>query len=197
MVSAEALVDGKVLKVDEWEILFRYYGLSGLVILNLSEAVAPRVDAGTVSVRINFFPGLSADDLEEKLRDRWNRHPHRTAACSFTGLLPDKIPPVLLPMMDVRPDLPAAGITIEQGRRIAQGLTAWEVKVLGSRSFTEAEVMIGGLVTDDVDPGTLESRIVPGLYFAGEMLDVHGDLGGFNFQWAWSSGWSAGGGEAC
>ena len=64
--------------------------------------------------------------------------------------------------------------------------------MLGSRTFAEAEVMVGGIVTDDVDPQTMESRIVPGLFFAGEMLDVHGDLGGFNFQWAWSSGWVAG-----
>ena len=94
--------------------------------------------------------------------------------------------------MDIPPDRPSAGITAQDGRRIAEGLTAWEVKVLGNRSFAEAEVMIGGIVTDDVDPQTMESKIVPGLFFAGEMLDVHGDLGGYNFQWAWSSGWVAG-----
>ncbi len=192
VVAAEALVDGQVVKRDEWEILFRFYGLSGLVILNLSESVAPFVDGGTVSVRINFFPGVSADELEERLRHRWNRHPYRTVAFSFTGLLPDKIAPVLLPLMDIPPDRPAAGISAAEGRRIAEGLTGWEVRVLGSRTFAEAEVMVGGIVTDDVDPQTMESRIVPGLFFAGEMLDVHGDLGGFNFQWAWSSGWVAG-----
>jgi predicted Rossmann fold flavoprotein len=195
MVSAKALVDGKVVKEDEWELLFRFYGLSGLITFNLSEAVAPYVDDGNVSVRINFFPGLTADELEEKLRHRWNRHPHRTAAFSFTGLLPDKIPPVLLPLMHVPPDRPSGGISAQDGRRIAEGLTDWEVKVVASRPFAEAEVMIGGIVTDDVDPKTLESKIVPGLYLAGEMLDVHGDLGGFNFQWAWSSGWVAGQGE--
>ena len=67
--------------------------------------------------------------------------------------------------------------------------------MLGSRPFAEVEVMVGGIVTDDVDPRTLESRIVPGLYLAGEMLVVHGDLGGYNFQWAWSSGWVAGRGQ--
>jgi predicted Rossmann fold flavoprotein len=192
MVSAEALVDGQVVKQDEWEILFRFYGLSGLIILNLSEAVAPFVDDGQVSIRINFFPGMNASALENKLRERWNRHPHRSAAFSFTGFLPDKIPPVLLPLLDVPPDRPAAGITEKDGRRIAEGLTAWEVQVLGTRPFSEAEVMVGGIVTDDIDPYTLESKIVPDLFFAGEMLDVHADLGGFNFQWAWSSGWVAG-----
>jgi predicted Rossmann fold flavoprotein len=192
MVTAQALVDGKTVKEDSWEILFRFYGLSGPVIFNLSESVAPFVDDDRVSVRINFFPGMGAEELETKLRDRWNRHPHRPAAFSFTGLLPDKIPPVLLPMMDVPPDRPSAGITAADGLRIAEGLTSMEVRVLGSRSFAEAEVMVGGIVTDDVDPATLESKIVPGLFFAGEMLDIHGDLGGYNFQWAWSSGWVAG-----
>ena len=135
---------------------------------------------------------MDADTLEVKLRERWNRHPHRSAAFSFTGLLPDKIPPVLLPLLNIPSDRPAAGITQEDGRRIAEGLTAWDVRVLDTRPFAEAEVMVGGIVTDDIDPRTLESRISPGLYLAGEMLNVHADLGGFNFQWAWSSGWIAG-----
>jgi len=196
MVSAQAIVDGKVVKEDDWELLFRFYGLSGLVIFNLSEAVAPFAGNREVGVRINFFPGLNALELEEKLRARWNRHPHRTVAFSFTGLLPDKIPPVLLPLVNVSPDRVAASLSQQDGQRIAEGLTAFDVSVLGNRSFDEAEVMVGGIATEDVDPTTMESRLVPGLYFAGEMLDVHGDLGGFNFQWAWSSGWIAGQGGA-
>ena len=194
-VVAQILVDGKIVKEDEWEILFRFYGLSGPVIFNLSEAIAAFVHNGHVSVRINFFPGIGAEALDDSLRERWSRHPHRTAAFSFTGLLPDKIPPVLLPLMDVPQDRAVAEISARDRRRIAEGLTAWEVRVLGTRPFAEAEVMIGGIVTDDVDPRTMESRIVPELFFAGEMLDVHGDLGGYNFQWAWSSGWVAGQGQ--
>jgi predicted flavoprotein YhiN len=68
--------------------------------------------------------------------------------------------------------------------------------VTGPRSFDHAEVTIGGIRTGEVDPQTLESRLVPGLYLAGEILDVHGDLGGYNLQWAWSSGWVAGQGRA-
>jgi predicted flavoprotein YhiN len=75
-------------------------------------------------------------------------------------------------------------------------LTGWKVYVLKSRPLAEAEVMVGGVVTGEVDPVTMESKIVPGLCLAGELLDVHGDLGGFNFQWAWSSGWVAGRGGA-
>jgi predicted Rossmann fold flavoprotein len=191
-VAAEALADGRVVKSDEWELLFRFYGLSGPVILNLSEAVAPLISEHPVAVRVNFFPGFNADALDDFLRERWGRHPHRTAAFSFTGVLPDKVPPVLLPLVGVSPDQRAGEVSARVRRRIAERLTAWEVRVLGTRPFAEAEVMVGGIVTDDVDPRTLESRLVPGLFFAGEMLDVHGDLGGFNFQWAWSSGWVCG-----
>lgn len=191
-VGAEALVDGRPVKSDEWELLFRFYGLSGPVILNLSEAVAPLIRGHAVTVRINFFPGFNADALDDFLRERWRRHPHRSVAFSFTGVLPDKAPPVLLPLIGVPPDQRAGEVPAKARRRVAEGLTAWEVRVLDTRPFAEAEVMVGGIVTDDVDPRTLESRLVRGLFFAGEMLDVHGDLGGFNFQWAWSSGWVAG-----
>ena len=192
IVAAQALTAGRVLKSDEWELLFRFYGLSGPVILNLSEAVAPFIRDRDVCVRINFFPGHMPDALDDFLRERWRRHPHRTVAFSFTGLLPDKIPPVLLPLIGVPPDQRVAGVSAQVRRRIAERLTAWDIRILETRPFAEAEVMVGGIVTDDVDPRTLESKVVPGLFFAGEMLDVHGDLGGFNFQWAWSSGWVAG-----
>jgi predicted flavoprotein YhiN len=76
--------------------------------------------------------------------------------------------------------------------RLAQALTAWPIPVSGPRSFEFAEVTLGGIETGEVDARTLESRLVPGLHFAGEMLDIHGDLGGYNFQWAWSSGFLAG-----
>jgi len=191
-VAGDALVDGRVVKSDEWELLFRFYGLSGPVILNLSEAVAPFIQGHPVAVRVNFFPGLLAGGLDDFLRERWGRHPHRSVGFSFTGVLPDKVPPVLLPLIGVSPEQRAGEVAAKVRRRIAERLTAWEVRVLGTRPFAEAEVMVGGIVTDDVDPRTLESRLVPGLFFAGEMLDVHGDLGGFNFQWAWSSGWVAG-----
>ncbi|MSS73864.1 MAG: NAD(P)/FAD-dependent oxidoreductase [Candidatus Latescibacteria bacterium] len=193
-VAAEALVDGRAVKSDVWELLFRFYGLSGPVVLNLSEAVAPLIRERLVAVRINFFPGLHANALDDFLRERWQRHPHRSVGFSFTGVLPDKVPPVLLPLLGVSPDQRAGDVSAKTRRRIAEGLTAWEVRILDIRPFAEAEVMVGGIVTDDVDPRTLESKLVPGLFFAGEMLDVHGDLGGFNFQWAWSSGWVAGGG---
>ena len=75
---------------------------------------------------------------------------------------------------------------------LAQQLTSWPISVSGPRPFDYAEVTIGGINTADINPETMESHLVPGLYFAGEMVDIHADLGGFNFQWAWASGVMAG-----
>ena len=191
-VSADATVDGRVIKSDEWELLFRFYGLSGPVILNLSEAVAPFIGDHLVVMRLNFFPGFTPDLLDGFLRTRWTRHPHRSAAFSFSGVLPEKVPQVLLPLTGISPDQRVGEISSRSRRQLVRCLTGWDIRITDTRSFAEAEVMVGGLSTEEVNPRTLESKIVPGLYFAGEMLDVHGDLGGFNFQWAWSSGWVAG-----
>ena len=84
----------------------------------------------------------------------------------------------------------------ENRRRLAHTLTAWTLPVAGSRGFNYAEATAGGIPLDEVDPATMESRTCPGLYLAGEVLDVDGRLGGFNFQWAWASGYVAGRGVA-
>ena len=86
----------------------------------------------------------------------------------------------------------SGGVSKRQRWDLACLLTAWPIRVTGPRDFQYAEVTIGGIRTDEIDPHTLQSYVVPGLYFAGEMVDVHADLGGYNFQWAWASGYCAG-----
>ena len=89
-----------------------------------------------------------------------------------------------------------AHLAREDRRRLAHALTAWTLPVAGSRGFNYAEATAGGVSLDEIDPATMESRVCPGLYLAGEVLDVDGRLGGFNFQWAWASGYVAGRGVA-
>ena len=98
----------------------------------------------------------------------------------------------MLDKLELRRDRPVEKMTRAQRWRLAQALTAWRVEVTEAHSLEVAEVTIGGIRTEEIDPETLQSYIVPGVYFAGEMVDVHGDLGGFNLQWAWSSGHLAG-----
>ncbi len=178
--------------VDTDDLLFTKYGVSGFTILNLSARLVPELGTQRAVLRINFFPGRSPEAISQLLKERWQRHPHRSLELSFAGLLSSKL---------VRPLLDHLGFDAAQrvdqlGKgahwQLAQSLTNWPIAVSGPRPFDYAEVTIGGVRTEDINPDTLESFLVPGLYFAGEMVDIHADLGGFNFQWAWASGVLAG-----
>lgn len=178
--------------VDTDDLLFTKYGVSGFTILNLSARLVPELGTQRAVIRVNFFPGRSPEAISQLLKERWLRHPHRSLELSFAGLLSSKL---------VRPLLNHLGFDSAQrvdqlgkGARwqLAQSLTNWPIAVSGPRPFDYAEVTIGGVCTEDINPDTLESFLVPGLYFAGEMVDIHADLGGFNFQWAWASGVLAG-----
>ena len=178
--------------VDTDDLLFTKYGVSGFAILNISARLVPELGARRTLLRVNFFPGRSPEAISQLLKERWQRHPHRSLELSFAGLLSSKL---------VRPLLDHLGFDAAQrvdqlgkGARwqLAQSLTNWPIAVSGPRPFDYAEVTIGGVRTEDINPDTLESFLVPGLYFAGEMVDIHADLGGFNFQWAWASGVLAG-----
>ena len=178
--------------VDTDDLLFTKYGVSGFTILNLSARLVPELGTQRAVIWVNFFPGRSPEAISQLLKERWQRHPHRSLELSFAGLLSSKL---------VRPLLDHLGFDAAQrvdqlgkGARwqLAQSLTNWPIAVSGPRPFDYAEVTIGGVRTEDINPDTLESFLVPGLYFAGEMVDIHADLGGFNFQWAWASGVLAG-----
>lgn len=180
--------------VDTDDLLFTPYGVSGFTILNLSAKVVPLLERGPVELEISLFPGQSPEQVSEMLKQRWHRHPQRGLAFSFTGLLHSKLVGPLLFRLGAAPDQPVGQLSKAQRWELARLLTCWPVLVSQPRDFDHAEVTIGGIRTSEVDPATLESYLVPGLYLAGELLDVHGDLGGYNLQWAWASGAVAGSG---
>jgi predicted Rossmann fold flavoprotein len=190
--SVSAPLDGKRRAQDRGELLFTAYGVSGPVVLNLSAQLVPLLAHGPVELAVDLFPGRSPEDLSQTLQARWEANPHRGLADSFVGLLPDRMAGPLLGSLGLPAALGVKAATKQQRWHLALGLHAWRLAVTAPRPLDFAEVTIGGIRTDEVHPETLESRLVPGLHMAGEMLDVHGDLGGFNLQWAWSSGWSAG-----
>jgi predicted Rossmann fold flavoprotein len=177
---------------DTDDLLFTPYGVSGFAILNLSAQVVPLLEEGPVALEINLFPGQSPEQVSELLKRRWERHPQRSLAFSFTGILHSKLVGPLLVRLGADPEQQVGRLSKTRRWELAQLLTGWPVQVNQPRDFDHAEVTIGGIRTGEVDPATLESRLVPGLHLAGEMLDVHGDLGGYNLQWAWASGAVAG-----
>jgi len=192
VAEVEALLPGRERACDTDDLLFTQYGVSGFSILNLSARVVPHLDKGPVELNINLFPGRSAEEVSEQLKVRWQHNPHRSLAMSFTGLLNAKLVRHFLDHFGFSSEATVAAVGETERWRLAQKLTNWKISVHSPRDFDYAEVTIGGVGVDAVNAHTLESYIVPGLYFAGEMLDVHGDLGGYNFQWAWASGHLAG-----
>lgn len=182
--------------VDTDDLLFTKYGVSGFTILNLSVQLVEAMAAGPVELDINLLPGYKAEQVSELLLERWRRHPHRSLLLSFAGMLSTKLAGPLLERIGMEPQAQVSTVTKAQRWQLAQGLTALPVTVSEPRPFDHAEVTVGGIETSEIDPQTLESYLVSGLYFAGEMLDVQGDLGGYNFQWAWASGHLAGEGRS-
>ncbi len=189
-VSA-SLSSGRVI-VDTDDLLFAKYGVSGFTILNLSATLVDELCKGPVELSINLMPGCSAEEVSELLKSRWEKNPHRSLELSFAGLLTTKLTRPLLAGNGFERETSVQAISKAQRWQLAQLLTDWHVVVTGPRPFEYAEVTIGGIHSAEIDPHSLESYVAPGLYLTGEMIDVHGDLGGYNFQWAWSSGWVAG-----
>jgi len=190
--TVTARLAGQRAVIDTDDLLLTRYGVSGFAILNVSARVVPALQRGPVDLEINLFPGRSPEEISERLLTRWRRNPHRSLELSLAGLLHSRLAGPLLDKLELRRDRQSAKVDGAQRWRLAQTLTGWRVPVTEAHSFDVAEVTIGGIRTEEIDPETLQSYIVPGLYFAGEMIDVHGDLGGYNLQWAWSSGHLAG-----
>jgi predicted Rossmann fold flavoprotein len=118
----------------------------------------------------------------------------RPKALMQTGLstwLPSSVSSVLLASLDIAADLTLGRLARQERRRLAHALTEWPVPVVDTRGYNYAEVTAGGVRLSEIDPATMESRTCAGLYLVGEILDIDGRIGGFNFQWAWSSAWVA------
>lgn len=125
-------------------------------------------------------------------RQRQERLAGRKMESFFTGLLHQKLAQLLLRMASVRPELPVAELSEKQLRSLASLSVRFKAECVEMNGFQQAQVVAGGVDTTEVDPGTMASRLVPGLYFAGEVLDIDGICGGYNLQWAWASGFVAG-----
>ena len=191
---AEVRCGDDVLRLAEGEILFTDSGISGPPILQLSRSAAVALQQGRAPrIVLDQFPGLSLEELDSALEIRFRRQGHKSIADGLVGLLNKRLIPVLLDEAGIDYHaLPCADIPAAARNALARLLKGWSLEVSGTMPWPEAQVTAGGVALRDVDSETLESRLVPGLFFCGEILDVDGDCGGFNLQWAWSSGWLAG-----
>jgi hypothetical protein len=169
--------------------LFTSYGISGPTILDLSRLANTAIDHGEeVKVRVILVP----KDKEIKIDNRFFDNPMKPIDLCLVGLIHKRlISPLLKEAKIVKQNAPASTLSRADIERITALLYGWEFVVTGTKSFEDAQVTAGGIATKQVDARTLESRLVKGLFFAGEILDIDGPCGGYNLQWAWSSGYVA------
>jgi len=170
------------------EGLFTKYGLSGPLALKSSRLLGE----GRKQCFLNFIPGQAGPEMICFLAKRARSVSSRPVQELFNGLLPQKIGQMLVRESKIDPEKDLDRLAESEIKKLAANLTAWPVKIKAIRPFKEAQVTVGGVDLHEVIPGTLGSKKIPGLYFAGEILDVDGDTGGYNLQWAWSSGYVAG-----
>ena len=175
------------------DVLFTSYGVSGFAILDISQlAVLNLSQYQDVKIAINFFPKINRNDLGDQIQTLFKTIPSQKAVDIITGMVSNKIAPVLLDICKINIDTKAADVNAKQIKALAYQLNQWKLKIIDTQGFGHAEASGGGVRTAEVDNKTYESKLVKNLYFAGEVLDIVGNRGGFNLQFAWASGYLVG-----
>lgn len=192
--KASLIVDDKIVREDKGEILFTDYGISGPPILQLSsEASRNLYKHKKVEISVDMMPELSFDEVDNFIQGHLGMFSYRSISSSLIGVINKKLIPILLKDIGIQSiHTPCYDLDWKYKSLLAQRLKKWTFKCSDTNGFNAAQVTVGGINLKEVNPNTLESNIVENLYFCGEILDVTGDCGGFNLQWAWSSGYLAG-----
>lgn len=187
-------LDNKILREEFGEILFTDYGISGPPILQLSSLASKLLyNNKKVYLQIDILPNMSKEELINLLENHWGTFYYRTIHDSFIGIINKKLIPTLLKYCGIKNiHIPCQDISWQEKEKIFNTLKNWTFIITGTNSFKNSQVTCGGVDTSQVSNKSLESLKVKNLYFCGEILDVNGDCGGFNLQWAWSSGYIAG-----
>ncbi len=189
-VEAELAVKsatGRVLQRNRGSMLFTHFGLSGPAVLDISRHW---IASQPATLAANFLPGETFESIDATLVDAAQRNPRATIASVLRHRLPDRL------LAHLASDTPLGRMPKDQRRRIVHDVVSFTLPVIRDRGFDYAEVTAGGVPLEEIDLNTMESRLCKGLHLCGEILDVDGRIGGFNFQWAWASGRAAGMGAA-
>ena len=187
------ILNGKKLLYQEFgEMLFTHFGVSGPLLLSASAAIKPSLTAGELSMFIDLKPALTEEQLDHRLLREFDEAKNKQFKNSIGGLFPAKMIPVMLEISGIDPEKKVNEITKEERRHFIGLIKAFPVTLCGLRDFNEAIITKGGIKVKEVNPSTMESKLVPHLYFCGEVLDLDAMTGGYNLQIAWSTGYLAG-----
>jgi predicted Rossmann fold flavoprotein len=191
-VSVRVLDGPAALARRRGSLLFAHFGLSGPVVLDVSRAVSGHPRPETLTLEVDLLPGRREEDFAEFLRRECAASGKRQLAGVLAAHLPRRLGETVLGLAGLPPDRGAAALSKADRGRLVRQVKALAIPVTGTLGFKKAEVTAGGIVLDEVDSRTLQSKREPGLFLAGEVLDLDGPIGGYNFQAAWSTGWLAG-----
>lgn len=182
----------KVLFDGFGEVLFTHYGVSGPLILSASSRIGDRLAENPMSLHIDMKPALSQEQLKKKLIRVFEAAGGQSLKNAMQQMLPKSMVPVLLDESGVEAARKANQITKEERRKIADNMKDFTLTLTGLRSWEEAIITRGGVRVEEINPQTMESKLVKGLYLAGEIIDLDALTGGYNLQIAWSTGYAAG-----
>lgn len=192
-VKAAVWVNGKKSVEAIGEMIFTHFGLSGPIILTMSRVVVKELYNGNkVEVSIDLKPALDEQKLDNRLLRDLNEYGKKKIINVFRYWLPAKMIPVIAELSGIDPDKECHQVSAKERKKIRFYLKNLVFGISGHRSFKEAIITSGGIPTGEIYPKTMESRKVKGLYFAGEIIDLDAETGGYNLQIAWSTGWLAG-----
>ena len=179
---------GRVLYKDFGELLFTHFGISGPTVLSAS----CHLKGERCRMVIDLKPALDEQKLNDRILRDLELYQNRSMENALTDLLPRTMIPVVLRRLNISPEMQANSLTKQKRRALVELLKGFSVEITGKRPVAEAIITSGGVKVSEVDPKTMESKKVPGLYFAGEILDCDAYTGGFNLQIAWSTACAAG-----
>ncbi len=181
-------MDGAIATRLRGALLWTHFGVSGPVALNASRHWARAdLEGKRAAVTLSCCPDETFDAVDQRLTRLTSERPRARIQTGLAAFLPSALGTALLDAVSVAPDTLLGHLRRDDRRRLGHALTSWPLAVSGTRGYTVAEATAGGVALDEIDPATMESRVCPGLFLVGEILDVDGRIGGFNFQWAWSS----------
>ncbi|OCL88350.1 protoporphyrinogen oxidase [Aliarcobacter thereius] len=175
------------------DVLFTSYGVSGFAILDISQkAVLALSQYFDVELRVNLFPNLNVNDLADQIATLFKSLQKERVVDVLVGVVSNKIAPILLNICKIDLDTKIEDINTKQIKAISHQLNSWRLKIVNTQGFSHAEASGGGVKTSEINDKTYESKLINNLYFAGEVLDIVGNRGGFNLHFAWASGYIVG-----
>lgn len=187
------ILDGKKVLYEEFgEMLFTHYGVSGPLILTASSFVGKRLKKKELTLEIDLKPALTDEQLDHRILRDFEENKNRQFKNALGKLFPSKLIPVMVLLSGIDPEKKVNEVTREERQAFVRLIRHLSLTLTGLRDYREAIITKGGVSVKEVDPGTMESKLVKGLYFAGEVLDLDAVTGGFNLQIAWSTGCAAG-----